>query len=47
MQRELAGEFERAGETDPYVFDELAEIARARGDAASGADAWTAQGEGS
>lgn len=42
IQRELAGEFERAGATDPHVFDELAELARARGDAASAA-AWTAR----
>jgi len=42
IQRELAGEFERAGAPDPEVYDELAEIARARNDA-SAADAWTAK----
>jgi len=42
MQRALAGETERAGAPDPYVYDELAEIARARNDA-SGADAWAAK----
>ena len=42
MQRSLAGETERAGAPDPYVYDELAEIARARNDI-SAADAWTAK----
>lgn len=40
MQRELAAETESAGTPDPYVYDELAEIARARGDAVRAAD-WT------
>jgi hypothetical protein len=30
MQRQLAAELERAGETDPYVAEELAEIAKAK-----------------
>jgi tetratricopeptide (TPR) repeat protein len=42
VQRALADETERAGAPDPYVYDELAEIARARNDA-SGVDAWTAK----
>jgi tetratricopeptide (TPR) repeat protein len=42
MQRALAAETEAAGAPDPYVYDELAELARARGDVAS-ADAWTAK----
>jgi len=40
MQRELAAETESAGAPDPYVYDELAEIARARGDAVRAVD-WT------
>jgi len=42
MQRELADEYQRVGETDGYVFEELAEIALARGDAA-GAAPWAAK----
>ena len=40
MQRALAAETEKAGAPDPYVYDELAELARARGDAAAAA-AWS------
>jgi tetratricopeptide (TPR) repeat protein len=42
MQLALAAEFERAGETDGYVFEELAEIALARGDAKA-AQPWAAK----
>jgi len=42
IQRTLEAEFDAAGKPDPYVYDELAEIARARGDATS-ADAWSAK----
>ncbi|CAG0962171.1 hypothetical protein BURK1_00772 [Burkholderiales bacterium] len=41
-QLALAAELERAGETDGYVFEELAEIALAHGDAAAAA-AWAAK----
>ncbi len=41
-QRSLAQEFERAGEADGYVFEELAEIALARGDAKA-ARPWAAK----
>ena len=34
-QKSLAAELERSGETDGYVYEELAEIALARGDAAT------------
>jgi tetratricopeptide (TPR) repeat protein len=39
IQRDLATETERAGEPDGYVYEELAEIAVARGDRA-GAKPW-------
>ena len=35
MQRALPAETDRAGEPDGYVYEELAEIALARGDAAA------------
>ena len=41
-QRELVAEYDRIGEPDGYVYEELAEIALARGDAA-GAKAWAAK----
>jgi len=45
-QRELLAELDRLGETDGYVYEELAEIALARGDATAAkpwaAKAWTA-----
>jgi len=41
-QRELAAEYERLGEPDGYVYEELAEIALARGDTA-GAKPWAAR----
>jgi len=45
-QRELLAELDRLGETDGYVYEELAEIALARGDTAAAkpwaAKAWTA-----
>jgi len=41
-QRELVAEYERLGEPDGYVYEELAEIALARGDAA-GAKPWAAK----
>ena len=37
IQRALLAEYDRLGETDGYVYEELAEIALARGDAAGGA----------
>ena len=36
MQKSLAAELERIGETDGYVYEELAEIALLRGDAKEG-----------
>ncbi len=42
IQRALLAEYDRLGETDGYVVEELAEIALARGDAA-GAQAWAAR----
>jgi len=42
MQRQLAEENRRAGEEDGYVYEELAEIARARNDRAS-AGPWAAK----
>ena len=42
IQLALAAELDRAGEPDGYVFEELAEIAAARGDAASAAT-WAAR----
>jgi len=42
MQRALADEHERLGEPDGYVFEELAEIAMARGDRAAAAP-WAAR----
>ena len=41
-QKSLAGEFEKIGETDGYVYEELAEIALARGDAKA-AGRWAAK----
>jgi len=41
-QRELVAEYERLGEPDGYVYEELAEIALARGDDA-GAKPWAAR----
>jgi tetratricopeptide (TPR) repeat protein len=41
-QKSLAQELEQAGETDGYVYEELAEIALARGDA-KGARPWAAK----
>jgi tetratricopeptide (TPR) repeat protein len=41
-QRALAAEYEELGESDGYVFEELAEIALARGDAAA-AKPWAAK----
>jgi tetratricopeptide (TPR) repeat protein len=41
-QKSLAAELEQAGESDGYVFEELAEIALARGDAKA-AQPWAAQ----
>jgi len=41
-QRELLAEYDRIGEPDGYVYEELAEIALARGDAA-GAGPWAAK----
>ena len=42
IQLALAAEFEREGAADGYVFEELYEIALARGDAAA-ARAWAAR----
>jgi hypothetical protein len=42
MQRALASELANAGTPDGYVFEELAEIALARGDRAA-AQPWAAQ----
>jgi tetratricopeptide (TPR) repeat protein len=42
IQRALLAEYDRLGETDGYVCEELAEIALARGDAA-GAKPWAAR----
>ncbi len=42
IQQALASELERAGETDGYVYEELAEIALARGDAKA-AQPWAAK----
>ena len=42
MQRDLAVEMEKAGEPDGYVYEELAEIAIARGDKAAAAP-WAAK----
>jgi tetratricopeptide (TPR) repeat protein len=42
IQRMLVAEFEKIGETDGYVFEELAEIALARGDAKA-AQPWAAK----
>ena len=42
MQRELAAENAKAGEEDGYVYEELAEIALARGDRAAAAP-WAAK----
>ena len=42
IQRALLGEYDTLGETDPYVYEELAEIALARGDPAS-AKPWAAK----
>ena len=41
-QKDLLAEFDRIGETDGYVYEELAEIALARGDT-SGARPWAAK----
>ncbi len=41
-QKILLAEFDRAGETDGYVYEELAEIALARGDA-NAARPWAAK----
>ena len=42
MQRALAAEFEKAGEVDGFVFEELMELALARGDRAAAAP-WAAK----